>query len=466
MLNKFNKTIHNKYSRYFKFIFFLRYLFAIFFLSITLFLSIPNFFNYEKRAIFIKEHLNDYYNLKISGYDKIEFQALPSPKLKFINANINLDSKNIKFKVKNFMVYPKLINIYNYENFKSKKIALKNNNIVLKNSDLKFLINFYYKQKNKIYIDNLDLEIKDEIKSIIDIKKIKLSNFGYNKNLIRGEIFGKKFKAKSRNNFESINFKILNSGFGANIRFDEERKNNLVSGQLKSKILNTNIKLNFKYDNKKLNFFNSHFRNKNITFSSDSLFVLNPFLEINSKINIEDIDAKVFKRLDLDALLKSKEMIKELNIKNEINYKSNRFSNDLINNVNLKIDLAYGRINYKKNFSVAENSFSCAGSINLLDEYPLLFFDCSIILNNNKFLKKFSTKSKDKYESLKFNIKGNLNVLNNKINFKNITTNKNYKASKEDLKYFKKIFEDIVLDESFFEIFNYEKIKQFILEIS
>ena len=59
MLNKFNKTIHNKYSRFFKFIFFLRYLFAIFFLSITLFLSIPNFFNFEKRAIFIKDHIKN-----------------------------------------------------------------------------------------------------------------------------------------------------------------------------------------------------------------------------------------------------------------------------------------------------------------------------------------------------------------------------------------------------------------------
>ena len=43
------KTINNKYSRFFKFIFFLRYLFAIFFISIALFLTIPGFFNYEKR---------------------------------------------------------------------------------------------------------------------------------------------------------------------------------------------------------------------------------------------------------------------------------------------------------------------------------------------------------------------------------------------------------------------------------
>ena len=37
---------------------------------------------------------------------------------------------------------------------------------------------------------------------------------------------------------------------------------------------------------------------------------------------------------------------------------------------------------------------------------------------------------------------------------------------KEDLRYFKEIFEKKVFDESFFKIFNYKKIKNFILEVS
>ena len=41
-----------------------------------------------------------------------------------------------------------------------------------------------------------------------------------------------------------------------------------------------------------------------------------------------------------------------------------------------------------------------------------------------------------------------------------------YNASKEDLKYFKVIFENILFDENFIEIFNLKKIKDFIIEIS
>ena len=44
--------------------------------------------------------------------------------------------------------------------------------------------------------------------------------------------------------------------------------------------------------------------------------------------------------------------------------------------------------------------------------------------------------------------------------------NQDYKASKEDLKYFKQSFENILFDENFTRIFNFKKIKEFILEIS
>ena len=44
--------------------------------------------------------------------------------------------------------------------------------------------------------------------------------------------------------------------------------------------------------------------------------------------------------------------------------------------------------------------------------------------------------------------------------------NKDYEATKEDLKYFKQSFESILFDEDFLSIFNLEKIKKFILEIS
>ena len=121
MLNKFYKIIHNKYSKFFRFIFFLRYLFTIFFISTILFLFIPNFFNYEKKAIFVKKNLIEDYNFKIDRFEKIEFQSLPSPRLKFKNVLINLNNSKLQLNIKNLVIYPKLLSIYNYEKFQTKK---------------------------------------------------------------------------------------------------------------------------------------------------------------------------------------------------------------------------------------------------------------------------------------------------------------------------------------------------------
>ena len=96
-----------------------------------------------------------------------------------------------------------------------------------------------------------------------------------------------------------------------------------------------------------------------------------------------------------------------------------------------------------------------------------MFFDCYLKAENKReFLKKFSVKTKNKKETLELKVKGNLNVLNKKVNFKNISMNNNYIASKEDLKYFKDTFENILFDKNFLEIFDLKKIKKFIIEIS
>jgi hypothetical protein len=102
-----------------------------------------------------------------------------------------------------------------------------------------------------------------------------------------------------------------------------------------------------------------------------------------------------------------------------------------------------------------------------LEEFPLLYFNCNLNAQDKKeFLKKFSIKIREKDEFFNLNVEGNLNILNKKVNFKNISINKNYKASKEDLIYFKITFERIFFDKNIIEIFNLKKIKEFIIEIS
>ena len=105
MLNKSIKLIHNKYSKYFKFIFFLRYLIVIFFVSSALFLIVPQFLNHEKKMEVIKDYLSNSYNLQIKNYEKIEFKPLPLPTFEIKNAIIQLKSSDNNFNIKNLILY-------------------------------------------------------------------------------------------------------------------------------------------------------------------------------------------------------------------------------------------------------------------------------------------------------------------------------------------------------------------------
>ena len=467
MINKIYKRIHNKYSSVFKFIFFLRYLLGIFFIFLAFILLIPKFFDYSKKEEIIKNYLLEGHGLNLKNYEKIKFNPLPTPNLEIYNADLYLSSNNIKLNTARLNIYPKLISIYNYKKFEARKIILNKNNIVLDINDLKILIDYIGKLKQKLTFRDLHLEINKEKKSIINLKKINFSTYGYKKNIIEGKIFEKKFKINLKNNFKNINFKLLNTGIYVELSFEEKKENKKLKGDLKAKILNSNLKFNFQYDDKKIKISNSFFRNKNLSFENESLIIYNPFFEINSNFFIKNINSNIFNNINLINLLKFKEKIKQINSKNTIKYKSKKFNRGLIKDLDLDVNLAYGRLSYSKNVVIGESSIECNGGINLIDEYPLLNFACSINSNDKqKLLKFFLVNYKKKNEQFNLNINGTLNILNQKINFQNILANGNYDASEEDLRYFKNTFENILFDKDYLNILNLEKIKKLILEVS
>jgi len=467
MINKFYKTIYNKYSQFFRFIFFLRYLIWIFIVAIILFLIIPSFLNFEKKSEVFKKYLAKNYEFKISKYESIKYQLFPLPNFEITNLTINLDSSSAELNVKKLKIYPKLLSIYNNENFQSNKIVLNKSNLILGTLDLKFIVKEFLTKKNKLYFDDLNIRFYDETSLLVSLENLKFTNYGFKKNIVDGNIFGKKFKAKVNKSLNKINFKINKSGINVDVNLDEKNDKNSINGVFKSKILNTNLKFNFIYNEKSLNIYNSFFRSKNLSFENNNLIIFEPFLDIKSNFKIDDIDVKIFNKFKLEKLLIYKNLIKQINFKNEINFNSKKFSRNFIDKLDLKFDLAYGRLNYSKNISILDNIFNCKGSINLLEEFPLLFFDCLINLNTKRdFFKIFDIDKKKENNIFNLNVKGNLNVINNKINFKEISMNNNYKASNADLNYFKEKFENILFEDNFIKIFNLKKIKEFILEIS
>ena len=466
MINKINKIINNKFLRFFKFIFFLRYLFLIFFVAIVLFLSIPQFFDYKKKEEKIKSYLASEYGMKIISMESVKFNPLPAPNLQIDNLIANYFTKDINLRIKKLIIYPKLLSIYNYNKFSVRKIKLDDNSIELDFRNIPLLLKKINKLKNNLHIQDLNLKIKDSNKKIIELKKINFYNYGYKKNNIKGKAFERKFIVDLEEDFQRIDFKIPKAGVEFQLRFFNGQQN-LTNGNLKGKILNSNYKFNFNFDGRSLIIENFFFRGKNLSLNSSGIVELKPFFNINLISEIQNINTTMFKSLEMNKILSSKDFLKTLNSQNKIFFKSKKFQRKLIDELEIVINLAYGRLKSFKIINISDTKIQCQNNINLMDDYPVLNFICSIDSPDQKnLLKKIKVKFKNKNKSLELKIAGNLNILGNKINFSNIEMNDNYKASKEDLKYFKSVFENIIFDDNFINIFNLSKLRKFILEIS
>ena len=461
MLNKFFKTIHNKYSRFFKFIFFLRYLIATFFVSSSLFLTIPIFLNHEKKVELIKNYLVENYDFEINKYENIRYKAFPLPRFEFEKTQVKFLKSNSNLNANYLYVFPKIFSIYNFNNFEANKIIFKESVVSPKTLNFYAFMEQLSEQRKKISFNHLNLNIINDDKLLIRLENIFFSNFGYKKNSIEGKVFGKKFEAEFEENLRSIEFKIPNSGITINFDLNKKKKN----GSFKSKIINTNFKFDFEYDSEKLKIFNSYFRSKNLSFDNETLIILAPFFEIKTNFELEEFNSEIFKKINIFKLLELKSIFKKINGTNTITYKPKNFSNSFIDNLNLKVDLAYGRFDLKKDFLIDKSLFKCNSDLNILEEYPLLYFDCSaLIKDKKKLLKKFSINFKNDKTVLGLKVKGNLNILNKKINFEHLYLNEK-KLPKEDLNYLKNSFENILFNKSFLEIFEIKKIKNYILEI-
>ena len=467
MINRIHKIINIKYSRIFKFIFLIRYLFLIFFTATALFLLIPKFFDYKKREAIIFQYIQKNYGLEVKNHDQMKYYSFPIPHIEINNVVSNFYPEDINLSSRKLLIYPELISIYNYEDFKVKKIKLNQIKIITEFKDIFGLYKKVFKIEKKIALENLSIQLNNLGKPIIHLKDIKYSNFGYNRYKLSGKIFERNFQIKFRKNFQNVDLEINDIGIFISLNFlEKENSPEKLIGSIKGKILKSNFKSDFTYNYDFINIENLFFRDKNLSLDGTGIVYFNPYFKIDFSSSIKNINTKLIKKLKLNEFLYTKNIIRKINFKNNLIFKPNKFDLNLLENLNLETNLNYGRLVFKKQFTIATSIFSCNGDTNLLDEFPNINFYCTIkSKDKKKLLKKFKINYKNNKEPLELKIIGNLNILNNKINFSSVKMNKNYSASNEDLKYFKKIFENIVFDQDFINIFSILKIRKLILEI-
>ena len=427
------------------------------------FLSIPNFFDYEKkkREDAIKISLQKSYGLQLSEKGKINYNFFPVPHLEIVNAISKFENEKIQLNSKKIKIYPKLKNIYNYKNFKIKKIKLHKSELIIDQKNFKNFLKNISILKKKILFEDLFVKILDNKNSIIEFKKVKYTNYGIKKNIITGIVLGREFKIDFKNN-NKINLKLPKTGISAVWTLLETKNSIITKGNFKGKILNTNLNFDFEYDSNFLKIENMFLRSKDISLNSYGEIKFTPYFQSNLNSNIKDIDLNLIKNLDINRILEFKYIIKKFNSENYFIFEKKKYKKSLVDKLKINTNLSYGRLIFSKNFSISDNLFNCNGDINLLEQYPILNFNCNFDLKDlKKIYKKIDLDHKINKNSFNIIIDGRLNILNKKINFNYIRINNSFEYLDQDLKYFKTAFENIIFDTEFLSMFNLKKIKKF-----
>ena len=315
--------------------------------------------------------------------ENIKFSSFPIPNLKMNSIISNYHSGEKNLRIKKLVIYPELLNIYNYGNFKARKVILENSDLKINLKNIKNIKNIYNSEKKTIF-KNLNLEIKDGNNNIINFKKISFSNYGYKKNIIDGELFDKKFKIDLNDDLSSFEFKLLKTGLSAILDIQDKNKEGSLNGSLKGKVLKSNFYFKFVYDGDVVNVDEFFFRDKKLSFDSKGYIELKPFFYANITSEIKNIDSELIKTINIDNFLKLKRFIKNANTQNNFVFKTQRFSNSFFDSLDIKTNLAYGRLNISKTLLVLKNNINCESNVNLMEEYPVINFRCSINILDKK----------------------------------------------------------------------------------
>ena len=435
-------------------------------ITITFF-SIPKFFDFEKKQNLIKEYLFDKYSLETTNINSINYQIFPAPHLILADVKFRIQNSSIESTTKNLKIYLNLKNIISLKDLTAKKVLLIDTKLKTEIENYKDLFKYMNELEERLKIKNLDLYFKKNENLLFKLENISISNYGYKKDNIVGKIFEKQFKIDFKNNNNEINFEILDTGIKADFFLKKGDFKNILKGTSEIIVANNLLKFDFEINDEQLSLTNAYVKNKDLTANFSSLIKFSPFFRIHSDIEVKEISEKLFNKIDLNSLIfKNKALIKKLNIKNTIKYKSKKFELNLVDNFSSYLNLAYGRLTFQDKTLVPGGKNTCEGEINLIEEFPRLNFICKLRISNiKKFLKKFSIRKNFEKDNLNLYYEGSLNLISKKINFKEIALDNSPKNKKEDLKYFKDTFERILFDEDFFGIFKETKIKEFILEI-
>jgi len=455
------------------------YFFSSLFFILIVYLSIPWFFEFNKSKI--EDKICQDIKLKCTINGSLKYSFFPSPRLKLNDFTIkDLDKANsVLAHMENGV-----IKIGFFDLTKKEKINLTNVNFVNANINLnlKNLNKYNNLFKNKINLSLVKIQ-KGKINFLEDeklITSINNINFNYKTNKKRDEATLKGlflndkiyFNFKNDNKDEDfskiITLKLFDSKLRAKVKlFKKDIKNKKsFSGNFLFKFNKNELMGLFDFVKGNIVIKNANLKNTFLEGKLNGTIKFLPYFNYNLDINLDAINFTKLHSFFINFYENNK--INLFNINKKLNGTISLSTNKIYSKYNF-IDSFESRVKFINGNILIEQfllnlrkigAADVSGLIKNEKKFTNFKFESNIFIDNLKrFYNKFGIYNKSKKASNLF-LKGNFDLINLNMRFDEITSEN--KIKEDDLVYIEKEFNDTLLDEGFESFFDFLKYKEFV----
>ena len=474
---RIDKKINLKHYKHLPIYFVIFFIFAGF-----TYVAIPLFYNFDKSQL--EKSLCGNQNIECSVRGGINYSFYPTPRIKIkdLIINNNFGKKKTLIKAEEAAIEIALKDLLYKEKHKFKKMKLRNFEINFNLKDFKYYKKIFTKKNISIPVSLQNgkiifLEDKDYIASIINSNiNLKLKE-KYIDTLIDGYFLNDKihikFENKAIDNTKSTNvvFKMSKMNLLAKTNFlQSSTSKDVVNGNILLKKGKNKITAIFDYKDNKLNIIKSNLRNTFLDGKMQGEIKILPYFNFDLDINLNSVN---FTKLYNAFLSLDNKSRKEL-------FKVNEKVNG---NINLSADKIYSNYSLMKSFesrlkfnnsNILIEQFlinlgklgaaDFLGSISNDKKFTIFKFETNIFVDNQKkFLSKMGIYNKENIPS-SFFVSGNFDLENTRASIYEISNEK--KLNNEDINFIEKEFNDLMLEEGYQSLFNFNKFKVFIKSIT
>ena len=472
----FNKKSVSNYKRYLNKKTITAGIFTIFLLTVISYFAKPTFKNYNTDKHVIEKNINNSFNLNVKIKGNISYKIFPSPRLEIKKVNLNFKNSKKQIFLETVYISTSPFYINNLKNIKLKKFFILDQTIKIYPNEFKNYFKYFtILKKNDIFLKNCKIFFSDDQNNKVLFENVNLKEKFNNNNhqIVFDSVFSKKkIKLKFTDKIQgekNLKLEIPDLDASLSAIFEPSSTLERVTGKSQIKLFDSIVTLNFK-GKEKFKIDESFFRNKffNSKIDGEVSFVDNFFFDLN--LNINQINLRKFLLYyfssDKNYNFLDSGISKKVNGKFKIYGKSTNSFVGRINNIKMSMIFENGDMKIENGSANLPQGSKINFNLLYANNYKEPFLDFSFNFyskNSDKFLRKFNIYDFNEKETSLF-LAGKIDLINNKIKFKNIVRDSREKFDRKDILNLEKNFNEFVLDRGNLGILDFFRLKKFAKE--